>query len=193
MRRKTILIFFYFSLIFIKVYSNDTTLVKSKSWYVPDYAKVQFAGNIGFLSIGTGYSLFNNYLQSDIFYGYVPKSIAGTKIHTISQKNSFTLFQYKTDKYVLASITGFATSFETGNNSFLFLPDEFPKGYYNPNLMHFTFFLGSKVHLPFKNKKLNSIEIYTELGTVDTYLWYKIISKEVNNILSFSFGITLFY
>lgn len=177
-------------------YSNDTISVEEKSWYIPDYAKLQFAGNIGFLSLGIGYELFSKHLQSDILYGYVPYSIGGATIHTISQKNTFVLYNHKRNGYIISPIAGFSTNFETGNNSFLILPDKYPKGYYVTNAIHFTFFIGGKIHKTLtKQSKIKGFDFYVELGTVDTYLWYKIFSKEIKmkEISSFAIGINTFF
>ncbi|MCK4464771.1 MAG: hypothetical protein KAU83_03585 [Bacteroidales bacterium] len=177
-------------------YSNDTLSIKEKSWYVPDYAKLQFAGNIGFLSFGIGYELFKKHLQSDIFYGYVPNFIGGATIHTISQKNTFVLYEYERNRYIISPTAGFSTNFETGNNSFLLLPDKYPKGYYLTNAIHFTLFIGGKIHwAPKKQSKIKGLDFYVELGTVGTYLWYKILSKEIKmkDISSLALGITTFF
>ena len=37
---------------------------------LPDYLKIQYAGNIGFISLGTGYSFFSDKINMDVFYGY---------------------------------------------------------------------------------------------------------------------------
>jgi len=177
-------------------YSNDTLSIKEKSWYVPDYAKLQFAGNIGFLSFGIGYELFNNRLQSDILYGYVPYSIGGATIHTISQKNTFVLYEYERSRYIISPTAGFSTNFETGNNSFLILPDKYPKGYYVSNAIHFTLFIGGKIHKTLaQQSKIKGLDFYVELGTVDNYLWYKILSKEVKmkDISSLALGMNAFF
>ncbi len=196
MYKKTFFLLFA-NLIFINVLANDTTLVKTKIWYIPDYAKVQFAGNIGLLSVGFGYQILNNHLNSEILYGYVPASTSKTeKIHTITLKNTFPIINKKINEITFSPITGFTASFETGNNSFLRLPDKYPKDYYSTNAFHFTFFLGARIHKNFINPKLlNGAELYFELGTVDTYLWYAIISKQVkiNQIVSSAIGINLYF
>jgi hypothetical protein len=42
--------------------SQKTDSLKYKK-FIPDYAKLQFAGGIGFLSIGTGYTFFKTYFK----------------------------------------------------------------------------------------------------------------------------------
>jgi len=184
-------------LLFTNVFANDTTLIKEKAWYVPDYAKVQFAGNIGLLSVGFGYKFLNNHLYSELLYGYVPASVSKAEvIHTITIKNTFPLLNKEIKAITVSPIAGFTASFETGNSSFLKLPDKYPSGYYSTNAFHFTLFIGAKVHKSFINQKImKGVDLYFELGTVDTYLWYAVLSKEVkiNQIFSSAIGINLYF
>ncbi len=183
-------------LFFSNAFAQDST-IKKKSWYLPDYGKIQFAGNIGFFSVGFGYQFLNNRLYSELLYGYVPESISkAEKIHTITIKNTFPILNKEIKTIILSPITGFTASLETGNNSFLILPDKYPKGYYSTNAFHFTLFIGAKVHKNFINSKtIKGSDLYFELGTVDTYLWYAILSKEVkiNQIFSSAIGINLYF
>lgn len=47
-----------------------------KHWSVPDYVKTQFAGNIGLISVGAGYQLFNKVVYTELLYGFVPKAVS---------------------------------------------------------------------------------------------------------------------
>lgn len=184
-------------LVFTNVFANDTTLIKVKEWYIPDYVKVQFAGNIGLFSVGFGYQFLNNHLSSEILYGYVPASISKAEvIHTITLKNTFSILNKEIKAITLSPIAGFTASFETGNNSFLKLPNKYPEGYYRTNAFHFTLFIGAKAHKNFVNQKImKGVDLYFEFGSVDTYLWYAVLSKEVkiNQIFSSAIGINLYF
>jgi hypothetical protein len=189
-------------LFFTNSFAQDATLikdkVKDKAWYIPDYAKIQFAGNIGLLSVGVGYEVFKDVLYSELLYGYVPVSVSKAKeIHLITIKNTFPFFTKKIgNNFTLSPIAGFTASLDTGNNSFLKLPDKYPKGYYITNAIHFTVFVGAKVHKNFVNSKIiKGADLYFELGTVETYLVYAITSKEVkiNDVFSSAIGINLYF
>jgi len=194
-KKNTVTLFVIFVL--ANVFANDTTLIKLKGWYIPDYTKVQFAGNIGVLSAGFGYQFLNNHLYSELLYGYVPASISKAEvIHIITIKNTFPIFNKEFYTITLTPITGFTTSFETGNNSFLKLSDKYPSGYYSSNAFHFTFFVGVGAHKSFiANSAIKGVDLYVEVGSVDTYIWYSIVSKEVkiNQILSSVIGINLYF
>lgn len=43
-----------------------------KDGFVPDFLTMQYAGSIGFLSVGAGYDVFNNHAMLSLQYGYVP-------------------------------------------------------------------------------------------------------------------------
>ncbi len=185
------------SLIFLSIiFSQDSIPIKNRAWYVPDYVKAQFAGNIGFFSVGIGYQTFHNHVHSELLYGYVPASISKAKqINIITIKNTLPLHTKNLKRVTLSPVTGLAVSFETGNNSFLLLPNKYPKGYYYTNAFHFTFFVGPSIHRNFNNLNIiKGASLYFELGTVDTYLWYAITSKEVElyNIFSSAIGLNLF-
>jgi hypothetical protein len=185
-------------LFFIKSYAQEPNLVKDKSWYVPKYVKVQFAGNIGLVSVGAGYQLFNKVLYTELLYGFVPESVSKSdEIHLISIKNTFPIFRKEIGKnFTISPIAGFATTYEIGTNSFTTLPSIYPEGYYVPNAFHFTLFGGAMVHKDFKESKMiKGADFYFEVGTVETYLWFAITSKEVSasDILSTSIGVNFYF
>jgi hypothetical protein len=185
-------------LFFIKLYAQEPNLVKDKSWYVPDYVKVQFAGNIGLVSVGAGYQLFNKVLYTELLYGFVPESVSKSdEIHLITIKNTFPIFRKELGKnFTISPIAGFATTYEIGANSFTTLPSIYPEGYYVPNAFHFTLFGGAMVHKDFKDSKMiKGADFYFEVGTVETYLWYVITSKEVStsDVFSTSIGINFYF
>jgi hypothetical protein len=207
MNSKNIFIIIVTCLFFANTFAQDATFVKTemekdtksskKAWYIPDYAKIQFAGNIGLLSAGIGYEVANNVLYSELLYGFVPGSISNTEnIHLITLKNTFPIFTKEIGAFKISPIAGFTTSLETGNNSFLVLPDKYPKGYYVPSAIHFTIFAGGLIHKEFKNQEVfKGADFYVEVGTVETYLWFAATSKEVtfNDVFSSSIGINLYF
>tara|TARA_R110001592_G_scaffold21103_3_gene85539 strand:- start:471 stop:1067 length:597 start_codon:yes stop_codon:yes gene_type:complete len=198
MRIKNIFSVFVVLLFFIKSYAQEPNLVKDKSWYVPDYVKVQFAGNIGLASVGAGYQLFNKVLYTELLYGFVPESVSKSdEIHLITIKNTFPVFRKELGKnFTISPIAGFATTYEIGTNSFTTLPNIYPEGYYVPNAFHFTLFGGAMVHKDFKDSKMiKGADFYFEVGTVETYLWYVITSKEVStsDVFSTSIGVNFYF
>jgi hypothetical protein len=187
--------------IFIDAIKDGTKSIKvenQKHWSVPDYVKTQFAGNIGLISVGIGYEIFDSIWLSELLYGFVPASVSEAKpIHLITLKNTFPVLTRDIGKNLTISlITGFTTTLETGNNSFLKVPDVFPDGYYITNAIHFTLFTGVSFHKEFINSTIfKGAGFYLEVGTVDTYLWYVITSEEVSisDVFSTSIGINFYF
>ncbi|MFQ3297768.1 MAG: hypothetical protein ACI921_001761, partial [Polaribacter sp.] len=119
MKIKKILLPLVALLFLSNTFAQDAILIqdkaKEKAWYEPDYAKMQFAGNLGVLSVGVGYQLFNKVVYTELLYGYVPVSISkANEIHLISIKNTFPLYRKKIGNYTVSPIAGFTGSLETG-------------------------------------------------------------------------------
>src|SRR5687768_16913956 len=78
----------------IDVLGDPGDSTRSRRWYLPHYVPLQFAGNIGFVSIGAGYISSHRNYRLELLYGYVPKTVAGAYIHHITAKNIFTVGRY---------------------------------------------------------------------------------------------------
>ncbi|QNM86120.1 hypothetical protein H9W90_03105 [Polaribacter pectinis] len=186
------------ALLFVTFFNaQEPTAKDKKSWYTPDYVKMQFGGNIGFVSLGVGYEVFENVLFSELLYGYVPKSVSqADRIHLITIKNTFPIFKKEIGKNLtLSPIAGFAATLDIGTNTFTTLPSKYPEGYYVPTAIHFTLYAGASVHQNFKNTKIfKGADFYFEVGTVESYLWYAITTKEVKmkDIFSFDVGVNFY-
>ncbi|MCL7763463.1 hypothetical protein MPF19_08565 [Polaribacter sp. Z014] len=198
MKIKNVLIVSLVFLVFTKLNAQEANLSKEKSWYVPDYVKMQFGGNIGLVSVGAGYQLFNKVLYSELLYGYVPSSVSkADRIHLITIKNTFPIFRKEIGKNLtITPIAGFTTTYDIGTMSFTTLPGIYPEGYYVPNAFHFTLYGGGLIHKDFKKSKIiKGLDFYIEIGTVETYLWYTITSKDVgvNDVFSADVGVNFYF
>ena len=174
-------------------YVSDST--SSKKWYFPHYVPLQFAGNIGLVSTGIGYTSNRENYELNILYGYVPASVAQTYIHTVAVKNIFPLSRYLLrNNQTFVPYFGLGLTLEVGGISFFKMPSHYPKSYYDfPKNLHVTGFGGVKIQHFFRDdvKFIRGIEFYAEAGTMDIYVWYKAISDEIkfNEIFSLAFGI----
>ncbi|WP_397446046.1 hypothetical protein [Polaribacter sp. R77954] len=147
-------------------FAQETT-TKKKSWYVPDYASLQFAGNIGLLSTGVGYEIFDNIWFAELLYGYIPEAITEAKsTHLNTIKNTFPIFTKKLRKnYFISLIAGLTATYDATTNTFTALPSQFTKGYYVSNSIHFVIFGGVKIHKDFEAKSIfKGIDFYYEFG-----------------------------
>lgn len=170
--------------------------LRSKLRYAQYYLPIQYAGNIGFISTGIGYSSRRDHYQLSLLYGYTPRSIAGVRIHTVTAKNIFHLYRFHlNEKQTVLPYGALGVSFELGGRSFFTQPSNMPPSYYDyPKSMHFILSGGLKFrHVTSRYKGLRGFEFFAETTTVDAYVWYKILSDEVKmrHILSMAVGIHL--
>ena len=170
---------------------------EKRKWYLPDYMKIQYAGNIGFMSVGPGYEWWREIAQTDILYGYVPKYKGNAIIHTFTLKNTFRLYQFKINqKYNISPTIGFSVSLEPGKNSYLRVPDKYPDGYYSTNGIYGGLNVGLKSRVGLNEKRyFSSVEAYVELNTIAEYVYYNIIAQEdwEDDILSVALGFNFYF
>lgn len=162
---------------------------------LPDHLKCQYAGNMGFLSLGLGYSLFGGRLQSDLFYGYVPKRRCGDDIHQLTLKNTVYFRSLRlTDTVRWTPVTaGAHLSCKVGNNNretWVVLPKRYPDRYYPPTAMQLLLTLGTCVEslIPGSSRRAG---IFFEAGTTALYLQNWLREKHVafEEIINLSMGI----
>lgn len=150
--------------------ATDTLRPVSKKNF---HTKLQFAGSIGFLSVGAGITTAGQRLETDVWYGYVPQQIGGTSIHTASAKITWAVLKQRTaGKLLIKPFTaGLFTSYTFGKQYFAFAPEQYSFGYYGyPTALHAGLFLGGQVGMPLKQNSGNRLYLYYELGTTDTRL-----------------------
>lgn len=170
----------------------------TRRWFVPDHIKLQFAGNIGFLSGGPGYISKNKKLETDVLFGFMPKKFGGDALISLTAKTTYFPWRIplKNAVYISPFSLGFYSSYTFGPQFDSKWPDYYPKGYYwwatsiRPGA-----YIGGKLGREVKEKgKIRGLEIYYELGTYDLLL----ISYMQNNkylrpsdIVSLSLGIKM--
>jgi hypothetical protein len=193
-----ILFLLFFSTQF--VFSVDEDSIKSagkkRQWYVPDYIPIQYAGNIGFLSTGIGYSGPNDIYHFSLLYGYAPESLAGVSIHTLTAKNAFHIHRFNfNNDIVFIPYAGFGLSIEVGGRSFFTLPSNMPEKFYRfPRSFHMIPCAGVKLqYLSERMFCFRGMEFFAEATSADVYIWYTFISNEVkiNQVVSVALGVNL--
>ena len=167
---------------------------------IPTHTKVQFAGNMGLLSFGTGWDYGKkNQWETDVFLGFIPKyDSKGTKVAMTLKQNympwSLNLGRGFSTEPLTCGIY-FNTVF--GNEFWVHEPDRYPKGYYGfSSKIRSHIFLGQRLTYdidPQRRYTAKSITFFYELSTCDLYL----ISAATNSYLrprdylSLSFGLKL--
>ncbi|WP_205748100.1 hypothetical protein [Dyadobacter luticola] len=153
---------------------REEVFQKSKKWYLPDHMKLQFAGGVGFLSGGPGYSSRNKTLETDILFGFLPQKFGGDALVTITGKTTYSPWRIpvRNEHYIVPASIGFYLSYTFGPQFDSKWPSYYPKGYYwwatsfRPGA-----YIGGKVgkNFIYKERK-RGIEAYYELGTYDLLL-----------------------
>lgn len=183
--------------IFSQNFTEIENDMKEEKWYKPDYFKIQYAGNIGFMSLGLGYEWWREIAQSDLLYGYVPVKHGNATIHTFTLKNTFRLFEFKIlNKYNLSPTLGISISLEPGENSYMRIPNRYPEGYYASNSFYACLNVGIKSNLTFKEERhFSAMDIYFEVNTLADYAYYNIVAQEdrSNKIFSIALGVNMFF
>jgi len=160
-------------LIFFLLVTTGKISAQKKSFKIkpPHHIKAQYAGGIGFISIGAGYSTKNQKLEGDLYYGYLPKSIGGISIHSLSGKVTWIpIHPVSIKKYQVEPLmTGLIVNYNFGKQYFSFDPPYYPYRYYSfPTAIHSALFLGSRIEFNFPaNTFVKRISMYYEILSFD--------------------------
>lgn len=148
--------------------------IKKRHWTWPHHVKTQFAGGIGFVSIGAGYANKKEKLEADLFYGYVPESLGGVTIHAATAKFAWWPFKaIPMSKVALKPLAaGLLVNYTFGKQYFGFTPRYYPFSYYDhPTSVHAGVFIGSQLQTKKKAKgPIKQWALYYELLTYDVEL-----------------------
>ncbi|MBE9468682.1 MAG: hypothetical protein IMY72_10255 [Bacteroidetes bacterium] len=200
MNIKILLIFILFFTI-NQSYSQKLKITDSVDYkkFLPDYVKLQFAGGIGFLSAGVGYTFFHNKLDLTGFYGYVPKKYTYDGLSSISFQATFKFFRFKIspNTQILPLNLGFFSHYTLGKDFWIKLPDNYPPGYYwwKPGRVTGIFMGGEvKTNLFASKTPASGTAFYTRIGTRVLYLSSKFgnSSIKVKDIVELGFGVTIY-
>jgi hypothetical protein len=178
--------------------SGKVDTLKYKN-FLPDYVKLQYAGGIGFMSAGVGYTFFKNRLDVTMFYGYVPKVFTIDDLHSISLQLTAKLLKLKINENitVLPLNFGWYAHHTFGSEYWLKLPDHYPDGYYwwSPGRNAGIFFGGEiKTKLFANDLPASGTAFYVRVGTRGLYLssiWGN-STIPVKDILELGFGIAIY-
>lgn len=164
--------------------------------YLPDHAKLQFAGGIGFLSAGVGYASKKDKLHTDLYYGYVPRSLGGIAIHSLTGKVTWSPVKQVNRGYtsIRPLTAGMLLNYTFGKQYFGFKPENYPYDYYgHPTNMHLAAFLGGAADYSLNKKsRIRKIGIYYEVITYDVELLSYLNNRNALNltdIFSLSLGL----
>jgi hypothetical protein len=181
---------------------NHEKVVIPRRVFIPDHARLQFAGNIGFLSVGLGYNFGKSY-ELTVMYGIQNEFFGNSKetVKTLALKNTFNLYNsfhiYKNISFIPTA--GLSINWGFTNNTFRKLPKHYPNKYYFQNRVHFAPFIGGKIRYDFgktdKSEFTKHVELYVEAGSLDAYIleWVRTDYVKIGDIMSLAVGISFYY
>jgi len=143
-------------------------------FYVPSQAKLQFAGNIGLLSAGGGWSWFHRSLDLDLLFGWVPPLQGDEAIYTGTLKaTGWPVALDLGEDWRLRPISvGGVASLTFGDEYWILQPDRYPHDYYEfSTAVRFGAFLGGSFGRRFPQATVRNIDLYWEFGVTDLELW----------------------
>lgn len=182
-------------------YGQTSNTIDSAGYskFLPDYVKLQYAGGIGFLSIGVGYTFIDCRLDVSLFYGYVPTWFTVDDLHSISFQFTAKLIHIKSIKNieVLPLNIGWYLHHTFGNKYWVRLPDNYPKDYYwwSPG-RNAGIFIGGEIKTKLLSNKTpaSGMAFYLRAGTRGLYLSSKIgnSSISISDIVELGFGVAIY-
>lgn len=143
--------------------TNAGAQQKKRPGITPDHLKLQYAGSIGFISVGAGYEWAKKKIHGDLYYGYVPAAVGGVDIHSVTGKFTWRPFSKTLDNDVQLDLltTGMLLNYAFGRRYHLFSRTKYSFVYYGfPTAAHINFFVGGGI-----SKKRTGL--YYELGITD--------------------------
>jgi hypothetical protein len=137
-----------------------------REWYLPDHAKLQLAGDIGFLSPGIGWELAGRRVHVDLFLGWVPASIGGEDIYSATAKAVYAPWRLRASpRWRLEPLRiGAQVTYTFGSQYFLTSPSRYPSGYYEiPTALHGGAALGASAACAIGRGGEREVGLYAEI------------------------------
>ena len=164
---------------------------------LPDYMKVQHAGNTGLFSGGMGYTFSNERLHADASYGYVPSNVGGVSIHTFTGRLTAIPFKVRLNReYALYPVTASVFGCYTPGDRYVTKwRGAYPDGYYAPTSFYSGESIGMRLRSNTGGSAVRAVDGYVEVGTLSQYVDdYRRSGGElkVKDIINVSFGVVFY-
>lgn len=164
---------------------------------IPAYTKLQYAGGMGLMNLGFGWSYGqNDQWETDVFLGFIPRYSSDNSKITMTLKQNFIPWQKPLNKTMtleplttsLYLNTVFSDEFWTKE------PDRYPSGYYNfSTRVRFHLSVGQRLRFNIPDKKrlfARSITAFYEISSCDLYVVSAFTNKlSLDDYLRLSFGL----
>ena len=164
---------------------------------MPTYSKLQYAGGMGLLNLGVGWSYGKNHQwETDVFLGFIPKYSSDNSKLTMTLKQNFIPWRKPLNKSMTLEPLTCSLYFNTvfSDEFWTQEPDRYPKGYYGFSTRVRTHLsVGQRMRFNIPDSKRffsRSITAFYEISTCDLY----VVSAFTNHLspedyLRLSFGL----
>lgn len=171
-----------------------------KNWerLIPTNNVLQFAGNMGMFSLGTGWDYGKrDQWETDILLGFIPKHDSPRTKITMTLKQNYIPWSIDMGKqFALEPLTcGLYLNTVFGHEFWVHEPDRYPEGYYGfSSKIRAHIFLGQRLTYDIDKERrffAKSVTLFYELSTYDLVLISRVTNKylRARDYLSLSFGL----
>lgn len=167
---------------------------------IPSYAKVQYAGNMGLISIGSGWSYGRNrQWETDLLLGFLPKYDSDAAKATLTLKQNFMPWKWHLNEsfHIEPLACGLYINTVLHNDFWVRQPDRYPKGYYwFSTRIRTNIYIGQRITFKIpQHKRLfaKSVTAFYEISTCDYYILSHVGNSgyPLHELISLSFGVKL--
>lgn len=144
---------------------------------IPKYGKLQYAGSMGFLSLGAGYDYGAKcQWESELFLGYLPHFSTRKNKITVTVKQNYIPWKVDLNKRWMVEplTTGMYLTTIFNDDFWISEPEKYPTSYYAfSKRLRINAFVGQRITYklhPDDQKLFKSITAYYEISTNDLYL-----------------------
>jgi hypothetical protein len=167
---------------------------------IPAHSKIQFAGSMGFVSVGPGWDYGKKQLwETDILFGFLPRySTSGAKM-TLTVKQNLIPWNIETGKnfYLKPLSCGIYVNTIFNEDFWGKLPDKYPNRYYPfSTKLRINFSVGQGITYEIDGSKrygISAVTLFYELHTNELYLVTALGNKDINitDVMKLSFGLKM--
>jgi hypothetical protein len=173
-----------------------------KSWamLIPTQAVLQYAGNMGFISLGIGWDYGKHrQWETQWLFGFLPKYNSKRAKVTMTIKENYIPWSFDLGKgFSLEPLScGLYVNTIFGHEFWTKQPVRYPNKYYLVSTkIRSNIFVGERVtrQIPENKRKfMKSVTFYYEMSTTDTYLLMKLKNHSIKfeDLVSLSFGLKM--
>lgn len=178
---------------------DDREHLKYEEWkrVLPTHVKAQYAGGMGFMSIGCGWDYGNKCRwETDLLVGFLPKAYSNRTHLTLTLKQNYIPWSIRCcDRFAIEPLScGIYFNLITGEDYWVYEPDRYPSSrYYGfTSRLRTHLYFGQRCTYRLKNNALlRSVTPYYEFGANELDLLAKFGNKSIrlSDIFFFSVGI----